>query len=126
MPAITVAATGRGLSAGALLAFGGGLALYQLTSLVLGPAGSRELHLSLTIPAADVAEPSLPPASGATLVLGSLATPTPAPTPPHRSARPAAPRAAAPTSSPAISPAAPAATPPATHPSDKPKSDHED
>jgi len=124
MPAITVAATGRGLSAGALLAFGGGLALYH--SLVLGPAGSRELHLSLTIPAADVAEPSRPLASGAILVLGNLAAPTRAPTPPHRSARPAAPRAAAPTPSPAISPAAPAATPPAAHPSDKPKSHHED
>jgi hypothetical protein len=124
MPAITAAATGRGLS-GALLAVGGGLALYQLTSLVLGPAGSRQLQLSLTIPAAEVAEPSLPPASGANLIIGSLATPTPAA--PHRaSARPAAPRTAVPTPSPAISPSAPPATPPATHPSGKPKPHDDD
>src|SRR2546423_9203671 len=102
MPAITAAATGRGLSAGALLALGGGLALYQLTSLVLGPAGSRQLQLSLTIPAAELAEPSLPPASGATMILGSLATPTPAPAPHRASARPAAARGAMPTPSPAI------------------------
>jgi hypothetical protein len=58
VPAIPAAATHRALSADALLAVGGGLALYQLTSLVLGPVGIRELHLSLTIPAADVDEPS--------------------------------------------------------------------
>jgi hypothetical protein len=127
MPAITAAATGRGLSAGALLAFGGGLALYQLTSLVLGPAGTRELQLSLNIPAAEVAEPYLPPASGAALILGTLARPTPAPTPTHRaSAQPAAPRLAAPTPSPAISAEAPGVTPPATHPSGKPKPHHDD
>src|SRR5437762_14214149 len=43
----------RGLSAGTLLIAAGGLTLYQMTSLVLGPAGSRELHLSLAIPAVD-------------------------------------------------------------------------
>jgi len=45
----------RGLSAGTLLIAAGGLTLYQMTSLVLGPAGSRELHLSLAIPAVDAA-----------------------------------------------------------------------
>jgi hypothetical protein len=43
----------RALSAGILLIAGGGLALYQMTSLVLGPGGSRQLHVSLTVPSAD-------------------------------------------------------------------------
>jgi hypothetical protein len=134
MPAITAAATHRALSAGALLAVGGGLALYQLTSLVLGPVGSRELHLSLTIPAANVDEPSLGPTVRARLVLGKLTAPTGAPpAAPHPAsgrlaARPrAAPR---PTPAPAIAPAVPLApvesASPTTHPSDKPKLRHDD
>ena len=92
----------RGLSAGTLLIAAGGLTLYQMTSLVLGPAGSRELHLSLAIPAVDaedVSEASRPDGSH---TLGMVATITPAPSPaawreelrrpaqPHASATPAA------------------------------------
>lgn len=53
MPGFTAVASRRTLSAGTLLLFGAGLALYQITSLVLGPAGSREFHLSLTIPVVE-------------------------------------------------------------------------
>jgi hypothetical protein len=133
MPAITAAATHRALSAGALLAVGGGLVLYQLTSLVLGPAASRELHLSLTIPAADVDETSLGSAVRANLVLGKLAAPAGAPPAAHRaSGRPAARPAAAPrpTPAPTIAKAVPV-TPvesasPTTQPSDKPKRRQDD
>lgn len=131
MPAITAVAAHRGLSAGALLAVGGGLALYQMTSLVLGPAGSRELHLSLTIPAADLDEPSLPQTSSANLVLGTLAAPRSAPpvTPHRASGRPAPQPAATPGPTPpaTIPPAAPVtpvgSKPPSTHPSGQPKHD---
>ena len=92
----------RGLSVGSLLIAAGALTLYQMTSLVLGPAGSRELHLSLAIPAVDaedVSEASRPDGSH---TLGMVATITPAPSPvawreelrrpvqPHPSATPAA------------------------------------
>ncbi|HET9848299.1 MAG TPA: hypothetical protein VFR68_07065 [Candidatus Dormibacteraeota bacterium] len=82
---------------GMLLAVGGGLALYQMTSLVLGPGGIRQLPLSLNLPSADVLE--LPAtASNGSLAVGTLATPmaaTPAPShspvyPAGRSARAAA------------------------------------
>ena len=79
MTAITAVASRRTLSAGTLLAVGGGVLLYQMTSLVLGPAGSRQLHVSLTIPAIEVNEPSLSLASGVNLVLGSLTAPASAP-----------------------------------------------
>jgi len=49
---LEVAAQG-GIRAGTLMIAAGGLALYQMTSLVLGPAGSRELHVSLAIPTVD-------------------------------------------------------------------------
>jgi hypothetical protein len=77
-PARGVAVAGRGvLSAGAVLILGAGLALYQLTSLVLGPAGSRQLDLSLTIPTIEVADPSEPVGSSIVLMVGTRATPDP-------------------------------------------------
>lgn len=77
MPGFTAVAGRGALSAGTLLVFGGGLALYQMTSLVLGPAGSREFHLSLTIP---VVEDELPErkTSDFSLALGTLVAPDPA------------------------------------------------
>jgi hypothetical protein len=60
---------------GMLLALGGGLALYQMTSLMLGPGASRQLSISLNIPAVDVEDLS-PPVASVNLVLGMLASPS--------------------------------------------------
>jgi len=68
----------RVISAGTVLVVGAGLALYQMTSLVLGPGASRQLHLSLTVPAVDAAERTESWTSSGKLVLGLLATPAPA------------------------------------------------
>ena len=96
---------GKSVPMGALLALGGGLALYQVSSLVLGPAGSRQLSLSLSLPAPTMEEPADVVTSNINLVLGTLvATPPTAAVPaghptvastPHRAAQ----RAAAPGSS---------------------------
>src|SRR5437879_11242710 len=52
------------------------LALYQLTSLLLGPVSSRQLDLSLTIPAAvEVQDRSEPMMSTTNVVVGTRATP---------------------------------------------------
>jgi hypothetical protein len=75
MPEVHGVASGRIVSAGATLVFGAGLALYQLTSLVLGPVGSRQLDLSLIIPAIELQDLSDPNASTARLVVGTRATP---------------------------------------------------
>jgi hypothetical protein len=64
------------LTTGTVLIVGGGLALYQMTSLVLGPGGSRQLHISLTIPAAEVEERSESWSSGMRFALGTLAGPS--------------------------------------------------
>jgi hypothetical protein len=63
----------RAISAATALAFGGGLALYQLTSLVLVPSGPRQLHLSLSVPSPDRMDRADPVASDTRLVLGRLA-----------------------------------------------------
>lgn len=132
MSRITAVATRKALSSGTLLAVGGGLALYQMTSLVLGPAGSRELHISLTLPAVSLNEPSVPMSSGVTLMLGTLAGPSAssvsAPrTAPHRAAgRTVVHLAAAVVPAPLTktapaSPVTPVAPPaPTTHPSEQP------
>ncbi len=60
-----------------MLLFGGGFALYQITSLVLGPAGSRAFHLSLTIPVIED-ELSELTTSDFSLALGTLVAPGPA------------------------------------------------
>lgn len=74
MRGIQGVASCRALSAGAMLVLGAGLALFQLTSLVLGPAGSRQLDFSLTIPAVDAQDVSESPAPAITVVVGSGAT----------------------------------------------------
>src|SRR4029077_10483800 len=68
----------RVISVGTVLVVGGGLALYQMTSLVLGPGGSRRLNLSLAVPAVDTQE--LPESRSPTgeLTLGTLVAPAPA------------------------------------------------
>ena len=96
----------RALSAGILLIAGGGLALYQMTSLVLGPGGSRELHISLTVPSADPDERA--ESWGNNHALGMVVAPAPSVTAPGQVlGPPAEPRATA------VSPPAPiVATPP--------------
>ena len=84
----------RGLSTGTLLIAAGGLTLYQMTSLVLGPAGSRELHLSLAIPAVDADDVAGAATPSGSHILGKVLAITPAPPPPvwrqelHRPAQP--------------------------------------
>jgi hypothetical protein len=123
MSRVTALATRKAVSSGALLAAGGGLILYQLTSLVLGPAASRELHISLTIPAVSAYEPTGPLSSGASLVIGTRAVPPPSLVPPRRTVphRAAATRVALPASAPLLIavaktppsvPVAPVASPP--------------
>ncbi len=97
----------RGLTTGTLLIAAGGLTLYQMTSLVLGPAGSRELHLSLAIPAVDADDVAGAATASGSHILGMVVAVTPAP-PPTMWRRPAQPRLTAiPTASPVV------ATPPA-------------
>jgi len=74
MPADIGLARGQAFSAAMVLILGCGLALYQMTSLMLGTAGSRQLDLSLSIPTVesrDFAEPLATKAG----VIGSLVTP---------------------------------------------------
>jgi hypothetical protein len=78
MSGLTGVAGHRALSMGTLLIAGAVLALYQMTSLVLGPGGSRQLHLSLAIPAVDTQERTESWASGGRLTLGTLVAPAPA------------------------------------------------
>ena len=101
----------RGLSAGTLLIAAGGLTLYQMTSLVLAPAGSHELHLSLAIPAVDADDVfgAATPGGGHTLGMVVAITPAPSPTALRQALRrPAQP---GPTAVPAAAPVV--ATPPA-------------
>ncbi len=114
MPGFTAVAGHRALSAGTVLFFGGGFALYQITSLVLGPAASREFHLSLTIP--DVEELAEPQTSDVGLALGTLvapgaAGPNSAPVPDRSFVAAGAHRQRVPAPLPVAS------QPPATHPS---------
>src|SRR5947208_173289 len=69
----------RGLSVGSLLIAAGALTLYQMTSLVLGPAGSRELHLSLAIPAVDADDVSEGATPSGSHSLGTVVAITPPP-----------------------------------------------
>ena len=68
----------RVISVGTVLVVGGGLALYQMTSLVLGPGGSRQLNLSLAVPAVDTQEPTESWSPNGKLTLGTLVAPAPA------------------------------------------------
>ena len=107
-----LAVAGRpGLSAGTLLIAAGCLTLYQMTSLVLGPAGSRVLHLSLAIPAVDADDFSAAATPSGSHTLGMVVAITPAPSPMawrQELRRPAQP---SPTATPAAAPVY--ATPPA-------------
>jgi hypothetical protein len=68
-----------------------GLALYQLTSLALGPVEQRELQVSFDIPAVDFDQFSQPVIDRVDLVVGMVA-----PAMPQGAARPTAQRAASP------------------------------
>jgi hypothetical protein len=78
MSGFTGVAGHRALSVGSLVIAGAVLALYQMTSLVLGPGGSRQLHLSLMVPAADTAERAESWISSGKLTLGTLVASAPA------------------------------------------------
>ncbi len=82
MPGITAVANRRARSASILLVFGGGLALYQMTSLVLGPAGSRQLDLALSIPAVVADEWTESWTFGNNLALRRVVAPVPSVTAP--------------------------------------------
>jgi len=72
MPTDISLARHQAFSVVTLLILGSGLALYQMTSLVLGPAGSRQLDLSLSIPTVETHD--LAPAASAG-VIGNLVIP---------------------------------------------------
>lgn len=56
------------------MVLGGGLALYQLTSLVLGPAAEiRQLPLAISAPSIDLADTSQPVIGNVRVVLGTMA-----------------------------------------------------
>jgi len=74
MPGIQGVASGRTVSAGTMVVFAAGFALYQLTSLLLGPASSRQLDLSLTIPAVEVQDLWETLSPNVRLVVGTRAT----------------------------------------------------
>ena len=95
-----------------------GLALYQLTSLVLGPVSTRQLDLSLTIPAVEVQDLTEPMAPTIKVVVGTRATPAP---PPSQAMRVVASPRAAPAPTPkASSRPLPSAVPtPKAHPAGK-------
>jgi len=130
MAGISAAAGRWALSAGTVLVLAGGLALYQMTSLVLGPAGSRQLHLSLSVPALALGDPSESLAFSVDHRLGMLAPPMPTVTLAARQAaarRPSGTAAVPPAATPVASAvgSAPTSVPQKTvvakHPSSKPK-----
>jgi hypothetical protein len=117
MPAVPGVASGRILSAGGILVVAAGLALYQLTSLVLGPVSTRQLDLSLTIPAVEVQDLSDPMAPNISVVVGTRATPASSSS---RAIPVVAPRAAsAPTPKPSSHPRPSVVPTPTSHPADK-------
>jgi hypothetical protein len=61
----------RAVPGSAVLALGLGLALYQMTALVLGPPSSRELHVSLILPKLDLQQMAEPAMPGLDLVIAS-------------------------------------------------------
>ena len=77
MSGFTGVAGHRAISVGTLVIAGAALALYQMTSLVLGPGGSRQLHLSLAVPAVNTQERTDSWSSGGKLALGTLVAPAP-------------------------------------------------
>ena len=79
MQGLVTGAGQRGKQMGPLMIAAAGLALYQMTSLVLGTAGSRELPLSLAIPTVDADELSDAVGPSVNLVLGMAVALTPLP-----------------------------------------------
>jgi hypothetical protein len=118
MPAVPGVASGRILSAGGILVVGAGLGLYQLTSLVLGPVSTRQLDLSLTIPAVEVQDLSEPMAPTISVVVGTRATTA---APPSRATRvvPSPRAASAPTPRASSHPRPSVVATPKSHPADK-------
>jgi hypothetical protein len=119
MPAVPGVASGRILSAGTMLVVAAGLALYQLTSLTLGPVSPRQLDVSLTIPAVEVQDLSERMAPNISFIVGTRATPVAPPS--HATRVVASPRAAsAPTAKQSSSHPLPNVLPtPKLHPADK-------
>lgn len=62
----------KGVSAGMLLLVGAALSVIQLTSLVLGPAPSRQLNLSLAVPAVELDDAPGSVGTQADTVLGTI------------------------------------------------------
>ncbi|HEY0493674.1 MAG TPA: hypothetical protein VGD57_09425 [Candidatus Dormibacteraeota bacterium] len=69
----------KAVSAGMLLLVSGAFALTQLTSLILGPASSRQLNLSLAVPSVDFEDAPGSIALQADAMLGALSATEPAP-----------------------------------------------
>jgi len=67
-----VAARPRAVSAGTLLLVSCGLALYQITSLVLAPQTVRQINLSMSVPEVNAEELGAPLGGDITLVLGEV------------------------------------------------------
>lgn len=109
MQGLLAVAGQRGMHAGTLMIAAGGLALYQMTSLVLGPAGDRQLPLSLAVPTvdADTLSDAARPSVDVVLGLAVALTPSPAST----ASRPAL-RHLAHAQAPAAAPPAPIVTSP--------------
>ena len=128
MPTDISLARHQAFSVVTLLILGSGLALYQMTSLVLGPAGSRQLDLSLSIPTVethDLAESR--GASGGVIgnlviTLASGSTAAPGHRAPGRSAAPHKTTSVAP--APVVAPPSvvtvPPIAPPIAHPEQNP------
>jgi len=117
MPTDISLARHQAFSVVTLLILGSGLALYQMTSLVLGPAGSRQLDLSLSIPTVETHD--LAPAASASVV-GNLVIPQVlASGSTAASSRHASGGSAAPNKTTLVAPA-PVVAPPITHPEQRP------
>jgi hypothetical protein len=100
MPLIYGEIVRRAISAAWVLALGAGLVLYQMTSLLLGSPSSRQLQVSLVLPAVDVEPVSTPVVSYSQIAVGNELAPAPAATVlpiafQKPAARPTAPRPAA-------------------------------
>jgi len=124
MPTDIGLARHQAFTAATLLILGSGLALYQITSLMLGPVGSRQLELSLTIPTVETHDLA-PAATGGVIgnlvisvSLASRSTSVPAYRTSSRSAAPPKTTLLAPR--PLVAPPAvvtvPSAAPPTAHP----------
>jgi hypothetical protein len=115
----------RALSGATALVFAGGFALYQMTSLVLGPPATRQLQLSLSLPVLEPNDRVEPADSSTTIVLGILAPAARVGSPDGRTANPGVRNAAHanPAPTPAAVPTAAATVAPVPTPEPR-RSDH--